>query len=711
MIRLLALLVFAPLANAASIETEWCDNDRIVSAPLGECPGVNSNLVATPSDTSVMLTYDSTSAAGTSYVYVVAGLGAVPPGCAANTTIAERRLCAARVRDEYIVAGTGAEATASHEATSGSRGITVTGLAADTGYTAIVLDKDGPNLGGLHGEPAIVSFTTTSTPTGGGGGGSPETPPAVTDDAPEWYVGVGGSDLASGLSRANRLATLDAVLALIDTGDDVAIQPGSVFEDYQLIISTGGTSDNRAIWGTNYESGGVDYWWGEGPNAEGTVKGEVNGTYTFGVCAGDGDGSDCQYSMTAVANTLAVPQTQYRALVEVTAAFVTIQGLRIDDSAGNSLDIKENYALQSRFIGRHVDMQSALKRCVLVSGAVDGGRAFFDDFDMDYCSLQIPDGISGIWSASVSFNSNDATIKSGIVMQNSRLTNSGAEGYSTLSIGGVVFRDSYIANTHRVAFFPDASQNVVFERMTAVMSGHPLTGNRAEAFATAVECYGPSLTYDSTGHILRDSVIYNVAGTANFIRFAIEGNSGCPEPHRSNGYDPRNEGFIVGATIVGNTFYAVDSSVFAIKCTICTTSANGIVIKNNAIIGTSNVQNVAPNWDMDYNGWSEGAPSDADARGANDVNSGILLTNDATWSATNPPLSTDVQLSAGDALLDAGTPLTSAALDIADYLEWGNFSGGCILTEPQWEQTSYADINCTARDGVAPNIGAWEGTP
>ncbi len=699
---LLLLAVLLPVyVQGATISTEWCDADQIVSAPVGDCPGIISNLAATPSETSVLLTYSSTSTGGTSYVYIVAGSGAVPPGCAANSTVDERRICTARVRDEFIVAGTGADAAGSQAATDGQQSISIGGLQSNTAYTAIVLDKNGPQLGGLHGEPMAVSFTTDPSPVDPGPGPS---------DPPEWYVGTGGSDLASGLTRVNRLATLAQVLTLVGATDDVAIEPGSVFEDYRHTITIGGTELDRAIWGTNYESGGVDYWWDEGPLAETLVKASNNGTYEVGVggCAYDGNPSDCAYALSG-SNPSAVPPTQFAGCWEVDAAYVTLVGYSIEDCAGNSLMIDEAYGFQSHFVGRHVDITGALKRAVQVTRAVEGGNALFDHFTMTEISRQIPDGLGGIWSGCVSFDSNNNLVKSGILMQNSELTQCGGEGLSTLRIGYVTFRNNFVANSERVLAFADASSNVIFEYNMFVMSSY--TGSTTnEGFVTAVECYGASGTQNAVGNIFRNNIVLNADSTSELVRASVEGNLGCPEPYRSAGYDPRAEGFYTEFKVYGNVFAGQPGSVVA-KCTFCGGSAE---FYNNVFEGTNLTTNVPAGWDFDHNYWIS-QPAAFYARGANDVYGDVDglsgLSNDATWDMTNRPILSDVTPPAGSSVLNAGTPLSGLLLDINDYGNFAEFSEGCVVSESQWEQQNgYADFDCTPWS-TPPNIGVWEGNP
>lgn len=687
--RLLALvLLLLPSVVGAAV---WCDPDQIVAAEAGQCPGVNTNLQAQPTHECVLITYNSTSASGTSYAYVVPGLNQPPPGCASNTTVLERKMCTGDVRDEWIVAGTGASATGTQAAVEGERSMQICGLAAEQPYTLTLLDKDGPNLQGLHGEPLTVSFTTEATP---------GTPPS--DFSPKWYAGTGGNDLADCLTRGTRCATPSPIVAAMSPGDDVALEPGSVWNDYRLVPTVGGTSSDRSVWCTSYESGGQDYCWSEGPSAGSTVRAEFNGTYEIraGGCANDGNATDCEYSLSGN-NPNAVPQNQFQGLVHLTSlSWVTFDGVAIRDSAGDGIYVDESYSVASRFIGKNLLIDGTMKRSVHVGRAVAGGRSFWTDITMTESSRQIPDGVGGIWSSCVSFDSNNSALNSGIVMQNSTLDNCGGEGYATLRIGYVTFRNVTGSRFRRPGFYPDASQHVVGERVSLDMRTYGGGAGTAEAVGVGVECYGSS-TQDAIGNVVRDSHFYNIGSTQTAMRFFIEGNDGCPEPFKSQGYDPRSLGFQLGLKAYGNTFDMVAGANIT-SCTGCTVNNNvdEIVAKNNIFTGSVNgsLPTVA-GVDWDYNAF-DSTPGDADLTGANDVYGGIGL----AAGASNPALS------AGSSALNQGVLLNAPLLDIANYAEFSNFSDGCILTEAQWEQQSYADINCTPRANP-PNIGAWEGNP
>lgn len=602
---------------------------------------------------------------------------------------------------EQIVAGTDGDDVACVSAANSSASSTayssnVTGLTAATDYLVSVAVLSA------SGKRSLVSTSQSFTTTGGAAPGGDD----LTNSGTFVGCGVGASDSNNGTSHAQRLASLPTGLAV---GANVYLETDCVWEDTKWAVNWSGTSGDRVEINTycvdTSDSNKPKAWTSGGTGCG--AKAEINGTYEIdaGGCAADGYGADCEYALSGT-NSSAVPTSQYQGLLEVTAPYVTIENVAIHDSAGDGLYIKENVSGQSHFIGRGIEIDGTLKRAVHVGNAVAGGNAFFDDITMTMISLQIPHGLGGTWSGCVSFDSSNATINSGIVMQNSSLVNCGGEGYSTLRIGNVVFRDNYGANFNRVAMFPDASQNVVYERMHIVLADFPGT-SATEAFVTAVECYGPSGTFDSTGHVLRDSLITGVDSDSNFIRVAIEGNGGCPEPWRSQGYDPRTEGFVVGVEVYGNTVLA-ESGATMFACTVC--PSDTMIFKNNYFAGSSSTFNVPTAAVFDYNYW-DSAPSDADAQGANDVYGGGGLSNNSAWDADNPSSLSDANLPPGSSALNAGTPLTAPLLDISNYANFNDFSDGCILTEAQWEQTSYADVNCTARDASTPNIGAWEGTP
>lgn len=693
------LLISAPFAAA-----NWCDSEKIVPEVDGNCPGINRSLQAVPDTVEpdcVTFLYNSTSVSGTSYIAVYDGADVVIPGCPVVDSIEDRRLCTVRVRDEWIKNGFGAVASSSQAAITGERSQRVCGLPPSTAHTAALLDINDTMLDGLHGEPLSVTFTT-----------SPSITPPGTVDAPEWFLDPqNGSDGYPGNSRSLPFKTMPAAMAAMSTGDDIAILPGSIFEDTAWRITKGGTSENRTYIGTNYLSGGQDYWYNEGPEAFSAVRSEVNGTYEFGACAGDGDGTDCQYALSG-SNLAAVPVNQFRGCVEIqasTAPYVVLRGMEVRDCAGNAIQVLEAFTSPSKFIAEDIKIHSSMKRAVQVSNAVEGGNAIFRRIDMDEVSLQKPDNLGGVHSGCVSFDSNNSDIDSGILMENSTLDNCGGEGYSTLRIGRVHFRDSTAANVYNAILYPDASKNVLYERMRVVAKRYGGFEGTASPIAFGVECYGPN-TQSATGNVFRDIIVTEVSSTQTAIRLFIEANNGCPEPFKSQGYDPRAEGFQVGGTVIGSTILGRPGYQIT-SCTGCTTNNNlaEFVVKNNIFEGsiTGSVPTAA-GVDWDYNSF-DGTPADADMLGANDNYLGSGLANDTTWSSENFPTYAEVNLLLGSAAVDAGVYLNSQLLSAANYANFTNVTGGCLLSQSAWEAGSLADANCVTRPNP-PNMGASEAT-
>lgn len=698
----LAAFAFLLLASVPAQALVWCHGERVATAANDEaCPERIYSPSITPNGTGGILSFMA-SGSGTVAVYIEENHDQPCPGCptASPTTQSERQVNYARLDDRAIIDGDGGETALVSQVVgaAGSHSIVLTGTQAQTQYTvhAIIYDAEGNYY-----EAISINLTTPDAPSMGG--------EDLTDSGYFVGCGAGASDSNDGLSHATRWASFDKVNATsMPNGSNLYAQTDCVFEDQRFVPTYTGLVDDRALvsgYCVDTSDGNKPKGWVSGAVGCGALP-EINGTYEDACGAATGDASACEFALSG-SNSAAVPTSQSSGIVQLNGKqYFTIESIAIHDSAGNGLQIDEQYSTPSKFIGRNLEFDNILKRAVLVVQAVAGGDSFHDNYRMTDCSLQIVDGLGGIWSACVSFNSNNATINSGIVMQNSSIIRGGAEGYSTLSIGFVVFRENYSADNMRVHWFPDASQDVVFERMTAVASPNPLLpGFKSELFATAVECYGPALTYDSIGHVLRDSVGYNISGDANFIRVAVEGNPGCPEPHRSNGYDPRTEGFKVGVKAYNNTFFAAAGTVFAVKCTVCPTDPGEMVFKQNAFIGTELVQNAASDWVVERNYW-DAVPSDADMSSLTDIIGGANMTNSPAWDSLAPPTIADATPPVGSSLRGGGGPITDVVLDAANYANFANFSGGCdSMSAIEWGQASLYDNQCTLR---VDELGAVE---
>lgn len=303
------IVAFALVFSASAYGDVWCDADRIVpAADLASCPDALTNLEAAVGETTVTFTWDNSSA-DTVYAYAVAGTSIIPPGCPANTTVDERRVCTARLNHAVVAAGTGAAAFGSATASAGT--LVLSGLNDDSPYCA-VLEMPDDSIG-LRAEPRVVCVTTAQTPMG-------------TDD-PDIYVSDTGSDLADGLTITTPLRNPSTAESAAAVGDDIGFVAGSVFADTAQTFNVSGTIGNQQINGTVYNDGGVGKWWWEGSAPYTATRAIFDGTYEQ-ACS-EATPMSCTFGAGAV------PSNVNNALITVAANYTTVRAMHIKDSAGD----------------------------------------------------------------------------------------------------------------------------------------------------------------------------------------------------------------------------------------------------------------------------------------------------------------------------------------------------------------------------------------
>lgn len=143
--------------------------------------------------------------------------------------------------------------------------------------------------------------------------------------AATYYVKPDGNDNADGKSHETAWKTLARVNShAARKGDDVYLLAGGVWNLQQLIINWNGSADNRAIIGAYYmnnnkETAGVP---------SGTSKPAIIGSY-IGPCSGK-PGS-------CINTSDAVPPKAYSGLIKINSNYVTIQNIRVQNSAGRGI--------------------------------------------------------------------------------------------------------------------------------------------------------------------------------------------------------------------------------------------------------------------------------------------------------------------------------------------------------------------------------------
>lgn len=567
------------------------------------------------------------------------------------------------------------------------------------------------------GRGKLQVFTTTpfTTPAGAPGVGTD-----LSNTGVFVGCGAGASDSNTGQSHAQRWATLAKVRNSVTTaGTNIYLQTDCEFENQWLDIDHDGTAADPIELTTYCMDGSTPRKWTDGGTGCGSWA-TIEGTLDLDGCAADGDLRDCEYSLTGSANFNAVPVTQFRALLEIRAdrgaAYVDVQYLNVFHSAGNGITISENLVNPSNATVQDVNCYGTMKRgCVHVSKAAPNSNAYFNRITDLEISLQKVMGEGGTHSSCWSIDSLDAGAYTFILIENSILGDCGGEGMSTLRTRGVVYRNNFVYNVRRSIAYPDASQEVVHEENTIIATGYRNNqNNNHSAFASGVECYGAQ-TEDSINNVFRNNVAYNIDDTAWAIRLFVEGENACAGGE--TGFNPRDgTGFggipkKIGAFIYGNSFFMKPGAT-VMQVTGANNGniiPNGIEIFNNVFEGSNVTAGVTSAWNVNGNAWST-EPTDNDAKGPDDYYGPTGFSNDPTWSGSNQPSDTYFRVPTGSAILNGGVTLNDASLLDADNYPRSRFTEGCAsMTDAQWEQKRYMDIECNVVDGT-PHYGASEAT-
>ncbi len=529
--------------------------------------------------------------------------------------------------------------------------------------------------------------------------------PAVAQDlvAHGYFVdSVGGNDANDGTTHATRWKTLAKVSSTVRAnGADVWLLEGSSFQGETLVVDWGGSANDPVIVGTYHLVSGsptVGY---------ASSRAEIHGTYNSAcsVTLGARAGSLCSWSQAT--ESAAVPTSFYKALVTVSANYVTLQDLFVTESAGIGILIN-NGADHSTTDNVKISATAAF--------------AYWSDAGSQYSTLRNSDisyaGLSSKNADSRYGNRPHAVLfldtrPSYALLENTYIHESFSEGAQCRKSSFCVFRGNRFSNLVNLSVYLDNASDVIVENNEfygeTLPSPPGVLGSgwgQNTGISVAVE---PSSNpnYNSVRNIVRNNLFANVSSCLNINVF------------------PTLEaaGWQTGGKFVGNTCLAFSTN--AININDPEANIAGWEIANNIFDRPNNrgasvcTQTVAtPRVTFHHNAWSA-TPSAAECRGSGDVvgPSGVSTSFDWTKAGSGHfPDAADWELSAADSVAaKAGDPMTdSMATEPDGFLQFPNFTsravGGstCLPTLSEWRREFAIDFLCRPRDASSPNIGALE---
>lgn len=517
-----------------------------------------------------------------------------------------------------------------------------------------------------------------------------------------YYVRSDGDDSNDGLSDATAWRTVAKVNRSVNTvGADVYFKSGSVLQGEALVVDWSGTAQDRAVIGSYYLNGKVaevlepddpavapnSYLYSNGSRAE------IRGTYTTttypkaATCAGE---RSCVHDESG-----ATPPTRYDALVTIRGSYVTVQDLRITNSAGLGLNIP-----------RIAQQQPGWQHVTLQRNYIDrtyGGAISIQDAQYFLLSGNLHDN-GGLREFEIPENANPASI--GIrrdgstelnlygVVENNDIRRMNGEGINYIG-PYVIVRGNRIGNLGSRPCIYAHTGNTAIEYN--ICYGGQVTGEAATAGAgikVFVEDFDRQIHVPLTSFVIRGNMI---SGTGTGIAVGAEPLSIA-------------DGLQFAGMIYNNSIIQSDTAVDLHWLTAANFADGGIEMKNNVFFGSgkqcgapaSNGNKLVAN----HNLWFERPPDVCSGTGDVFGNPGVAGTGFTTKTFKSPPTPSDYVPNPNSPARRMGTPLDSTVHDLTLYRQSSAVSYPCARFD-----TAESDIDaiCNPRDGQQPAVGALEG--
>lgn len=725
MIRIAALLLLLVSGYANAL---ICDDGVYRAATSDKCPGdlINpSATLITTTSASINSEGDDQAVGATRYIYV--STSAYPPGCtAANVsgltinTQPYRKAIALCTRHDLIKAGTGASAHTSETLTyAGQYAKVVTGLASGTAYYAHSQAHGGgcdyPALDNCTSLSAVSLVQTQSFTTGTGGGGGPGEVTVADEGASPRYIGTGGSDLADGLTHANRWLTLAKVTGSLPAGTNVGLLSSSSFSQQSLDVSHTSTSKDRAIIGSYKLNGSsVPIWTYDGVYGSGTTdtKATIVGHLTVNCM----QNYTCDYRQAAM--TSAGLSSNYDSYIRIhgTADYTTIQNIRSEYTGGIAL-----YASGSsgdpvtNLIVDGFDSDGSQNSSVLFEHTQDSvyRNGYIDRHNM--CPLQqrasgtsqiqpSTDCYNGTWGGG--FTSAHSTVGRNLI-ENNVVVRGFGEAIDILGTKLHIVRGNVTSDSLTVSVYLDATETSVAEN-NMVIAGNKFTSD------TALSSWGTGVSMISSykedfwgtgGYVPRGNVIRNnlCVGSTRCVNVGLESAQAAA-------------GRELNTIVSGNT--SIDENTYWITH-LSYSNVTKAQMHNNVSWGDQGSDSCywpATNGTTITNSHNHAFVTPANTVCNTNLTTGvpnISLTPLSGWASFDwdtHPTWANAAPTGGGAIKGTGTARTTAILSTTDYGDaWSRIAEvlSGALTQAEWQAENTVDAQGTTR-ASPPSKGAIE---
>jgi hypothetical protein len=498
---------------------------------------------------------------------------------------------------------------------------------------------------------------------------------AASAAGPVYYVSNAGSDSNNGLSPSTPWKTVNKVNSTVRTaGADVYFRAGDTWHNQQLRIVWSGTSTDPSIVGAYHvDNGRVRY------NHGSLRKPEINGTFEATCRAA----KNC-----ALDSSSAVPTTTWQGLVIIGGSNVTVENLRLRDSAGaaitfNPSSTRRNIVIANNeiaFWARAIINAKNVQHIVIRGNVARQGN---------YCDRDNYKSCDGVWWAAGIYVSDSKNAHA--LLENNVVTQSYGEGLSCLRSSHVIIRGNRVGNLRSTGLYLDNCSESVVEHNIAWSDPTKIwhwTGAGQEGIGLAVEDYSTN-QLDSVNNIIRNNL---VSGNGSCIRVDMDSKS-------------KDAGRKVGGKIYGNT--CMGNQTISFNNFLSDRNVAALQVTNNIFhsAGSGVCRNNAPSRvAMRNNLWNKSQGTNC--RGTGDIVADPKV-NGSGWAAKsfdNPPRVADFQLRSDSPARRKGVAL-GASLWYASAL-----AAGSKVSVPckAFDQTELKlDFRCATRPST-PNIGALE---
>lgn len=647
------------------------------------------------SDTTANISVTSTTTSGTLYAGVKPTV--TPDVCPAAPTRAE------------FIAGTGAGGyIGSSDATPavGLNEIAITGLTADDQYCSYHLQIDDQGRPSAN-NAEFTSYIATSDPwsTLPGAPDPGAAPDLETFNAR--FIGTGGSNSNDGLTHATRwLNTVPATS--LPTGTDVYFLKGTDNGERVVTINWSGTADDKVIIGCYYmdpansnqatscDEGSETIHWrvaeekAQLPIIQGSYNYESPSCMDNNSCTVPGGGS--------------IPPNVQSPLLNLNGrAYLTIQDLAVRQSAGRCIETSDATGALGHVTLQRLAIEYCREQGILLNNLRENSRPVIRDvlghaFNMNRNGPGI--GVQGVKKPTVY-----------ALVENNVFRYLGGEGLNLLKATNGIYRNNVISDCRKFCLYLDNAADVVVENNLIYGDG---IGSATPGSDTGIVVQVEGTNYsindmiNSTGNVIRNNIIGNVAGGLRVIV--------SEDVPLNQTQTVRQLGYKSGALLLGNT----TSQVLADFLWVNTGSLvnSDVITHHNNLHVTGGTRDCATNLNLgvdagtaaSHNAYDEPvANMNANCRG---TTGNVQVSAPAVDTTSSTPVAIDLddyRLAAGSAAVNAGVVQATPILDTADYPQYGDLTGDCVLADADWEKPLHVDYECTVR-GASVTIGALETT-